>query len=116
MKKLSRHVIDDEGVEWYYCYIDHYGSPDWNHVDQVKITDQLACSRYDLGWVYVVFDHDSNCSKIPERLHSVIDIKGQLITITDNSISEGHEYAPSFYRVATMQECIDAGVKGYVDE
>lgn len=118
----SRYYIDDQGREWFaigdvYDLTDEYGIfHGGDHIcrfekmyiprDSVQITDALACSRGDLGPVYVVPTIVNVVNATPEKLFA-IDEEGSVIT-------DKCYWLPKYrsqFRLATLAEIQEADIE-----
>lgn len=125
MTAQSRYYIDEQGQEWFAfgpvdehyrgdVFVNHgrvatHKGLEWLPVDQVKITDALACSRTELGPVYVVFIDDDESRLEPELLWGVNN-RGEVVAENDVEVP-GLPYSTSSFEIATLQELKDAGVE-----
>lgn len=127
MSAQSRYYIDDQGQEWFAVCPrteHHIGIPEpplykvdwsltklWSPVDQVQITDELACSRIELGpvMVFCEISHD-----LENPIGELISVEKDCAVIMATAIDT--YYGPfvfnkNYVRIATLAELKGVGIE-----
>ena len=99
-----------DGKWWFRVRVHTIGDDDeispWVPLESVEITDALACSRIELGPVYLMDDSYGAEQAGPELFVGIHPKGGQPITHWENMIDEH----PGVYRIATPDELRAAGL------